>query len=96
MRYEWEEELIYGNTVPSSPQIQWCLKKVIPAKDPTATAPFSIVSGPYKQICALVRLVSERRYRVHFQSVVHMDNDKTFRSLKAAKAYAVAIITLEQ
>lgn len=91
---EWEEDYFHANTTRSSIQVSWHLKRMVPAKDPMAMAPFNIMTGPYSKSLAWVHQRGERRYHVSF--VNNFDSDKTFRSLKAAKAYAVAIVTLEQ
>lgn len=92
MSYVWEEDYFYTVTMP--PKTSWHLKKMIPGKDPRAMAPFNIMTGPYAKSIAWVHKKGERKYHVSF--VNKFDSDKTFRSLKAAKAYALAITTLEQ
>lgn len=94
MSLVWEEDYFYTSTAGGSDRtVSWHLKRMVPAKDPMARAPFSIVNGPYSKSLAWVHQQGERRYHVSF--VNNFDSDKTFGSLKAAKAYAVAIITLE-
>lgn len=88
----WEEDIdIFAHDI-SKARPSWHLKKVIPA-DPGSKPPFRLGTGPYKISCAWVTREGERKYRVRF--VLGHDNDKTFRSLKAAKAYALAIVSLE-
>lgn len=66
---------------------EWHLKKAIPQPDLQRTWKISV---------AVVRKIGDRKYHVWFVRGEHSTNDKTFRSLKAAKAYALAITTLEQ
>lgn len=98
MSYVWEEDFYATNTVPTAPKASWHLKKLIPAKDPMATAPFSLMTGPYKQTVAWVHKTGERKYEVRLLKHAYnwKGNDKTFRSLKAAKAYALAVVALDQ
>lgn len=84
MSYVWEEE--YLPQTPTAWGIEWHLKKQIPPPDRERFWKISV---------AWVRKLDERKYRVVFQTTPAFNNDnKTFRSLKAAKAYALAIITL--
>lgn len=92
MSYVWEEDFdIFAEDVPRT--LIWHLKRLV-QRNPTATPPFSLADGPYKVSLAWVTREGERTYKVRFMQ--HDNNDKTFRSLKAAMAYAVAIATLEQ
>jgi len=84
----WEEDYSYAN----ARAVSWHLKMMVPAKDPMATAPFSIVNGPYAKSLAWVTKLGDRKWDCQF---VNHDGSRTFRSLKAAKAYAVAVVTLE-
>ena len=91
MSYEWENELMpsYGG---SEWQVQHHLKKVWD-KDPLSDKFAHPLSGKWKISVAWVTKLDKRKWYVAF---VNHDGSRTFRSLKAAKAYAVAIITLEQ
>lgn len=90
MRYEWETELIpsYGS---SEWQVQHHLKKVWD-KDPMGDKFGNPLIGTWKVTVAWVIKVDKRKWYVAF---VNHDEGRTFRYLKAAKAYALAIITLE-
>jgi hypothetical protein len=95
MRLEWELDVDVFNLLPSGHgplHSAWHLKKVWD-KDPLE-GQFAIPRrGQWKVSVAWVNKVSDRKYHLRFAKG---DCDaKTFRSLKAAKAYAVAIITLE-
>lgn len=92
MNYVWEEDIdIFAKDL-SKARPSWHLKKLIPA-DPGSRPPWRLGTGPYKISCAWVTREGERKYKVRFVTMNH--NDKTFRSLKAAKAYALAIATLD-
>ena len=94
MSYVWEEDFdIFCEDVPRS--LCWHLKRLV-QRDPNAIPPFRITNGPYKVSLAWITREGERKYNVRFMRDVRTNNNKTFRSLKAAKAYALAIITLEQ
>lgn len=84
MSYVWEEELM-----PLGDGATWKvlhhLKKCLPKND---GSPFH-----YKVTVAWVTKIGNRKWDCQF--VNHNDGSRTFRSLKAAKAYAVAITTLE-
>lgn len=90
MSYVWEQEY---NHEPRriGPQrfsvIDWHLKKLLPSSGLARDVTFMIS-------VAWVRRISDRKYLVTINQ--HGNDDKTFRSLKAAKAYALAIVTLEQ
>ena len=95
MSYVWEEEWIRPGVSPVDLRdFEWHLKKVWD-KDPLAHKFANPLSGTWTVALAIVRRRGQRQWEVRFQEIVHMNNDKTFRSLKAAKAYALAIITLE-
>jgi hypothetical protein len=83
MRYVWETELMpVGN--PTTWQVEHHLKQCLPKTEGSAF--------DYKFTAAWVRKVKDRKWGCYF---VNNDESRMFRSLKAAKAYAVAIITLE-
>lgn len=84
MSYVWEEELMSNHGVPTVWQVQHHLKKCLPKND---GSPFH-----YKVTFAWVTKIADRKWDAQF---VNNNGSRTFRSLKAAKAYAVAIITLE-
>lgn len=93
MSYVWEEEYIHEPRRIAEPQrfsvMVWHLKKIIGRYEKTG--------HDLKVSVAHIYRLDERKYRVVFQTTPAFNNDnKTFRSLKAAKAYALAIITLEQ
>lgn len=95
MSYVWEEELMQANSgTPTVCQVQHHLKKVW-NKDPLlySNAPVTL-HGTWKVSVAWVTKEGDRKWRIRFAKPE--PNDKTFRSLKAAKAYALAIVTLEQ
>ena len=95
MRYEWEEELmpLYQFGGGTEWKVQHHLKKVWD-KDPLSDKFFAHpLSGKWKVTVAWVTKVDKRKWDCQF---VNHDGNRTFRSLKAAKAYALAIITLEQ
>jgi hypothetical protein len=83
MSYVWEEELMPIGNRPIW-KIQHHLKKCLPKND---GSPFK-----YKVTVAWVTKIADRKWDAQF---VNHNGSRTFRSLKAAKAYAVAIITLE-
>lgn len=92
MSYVWEEEYIHEPRRIAEPQrfsvIEWHLKHVVGRHERTG--------HDLKVSVAYIRRLDERKYRVVFQMTPAFTNDnKTFRSLKAAKAYAVAIVTLD-
>lgn len=94
MSLVWEEDYFYTSTQTTDRAVSWHLKRMVPAKDPMVMTPYNIMTGPYSKSLAWVHQRGERLYHVSF--VNNFDSDKTFRSLKAAKAYAVAVVTLEQ
>jgi hypothetical protein len=94
MRLEWEEELMPEKYLPND-QVEWKVQhhlKKVWDKDPLEKKFGNPLRGQWKVSVAWVNKVSDHKYHLRFAKG---DNDKTFRSLKAAKAYAVAIITLE-
>lgn len=92
MRLEWEEELMQANSgVPTVWQVQHHLKKVWD-KDPLEGQFAVPLRGVWKVTVAWVTKIGDHKWRCQF---VNHDGSRTFRSLKAAKAYAVAIVTLE-
>jgi hypothetical protein len=87
MSYVWETELFPARYLPNDQvdwALQWHLKKCLPKTEGSA---FN-----YKISVAWVTKIGERKWDAQF---VNNNGSRTFRSLKAAKAYAVAIITLE-
>jgi hypothetical protein len=91
MRLEWEEELMSNHGVPTVWKVQHHLKKVWD-KDPLEKQFDIPLRGQWKVTVAWVTKIGDRKWAIHF---VNNNESRTFRSLKAAKAYAVAIITLE-
>ena len=94
MSYVWELDVDFFQ-LPSADHpldTAWHLKKVWD-KDPLAHKFASPLRGTWKVSVAWVNKEGDRKWRVRF--IKNDPNDKTFRSLKAAKAYAVAISTLE-
>jgi monoamine oxidase len=88
MNYVWEEELMPDKYLPND-QVEWKIqhhfKKCLPK---TYGSAFD-----YKFSVAWVTNRGDRKWYCQF--VNNNDESRTFRSLKAAKAYVVAIITLE-
>jgi hypothetical protein len=96
MRLEWETELLpskYDADDNFVWRVEHHLKKVWD-KDPLEDKFAHPLRGVWKISVAWVRKIGDRKWLCQF--VNHNDEGRTFRSLKAAKAYAVAIITLEQ
>jgi hypothetical protein len=91
MSYVWEEELMSNNGVPTVWRIQHHLKKVWD-KDPLEDKFAHPLRGQWKVTMAWVTKIGDRKWDCQF---VNNNGSRTFRSLKAAKAYAVAITTLE-
>lgn len=88
MSYVWETELIPSNC---DWRVEHHLKKVW-HKD-KLEGKFDVpLRGTWKVTVAWVTKIGNRKWDCQF---VNHDGSRTFRSLKAAKAYAVAIITLE-
>jgi hypothetical protein len=83
MTYVWETELMPSGK-PTVWKVEHHLKKCLPK---TEGSLFN-----YKVSAAYVIKIGDRKWDCQF---VNHNGSRTFRSLKAAKAYAVAIITLE-
>lgn len=94
MRYEWETEL-QPSKYDADDNLVWRaehhLKKVWD-KDPLERQFANPLRGVWKVTVAWVTKIGDRKWDCQF---VNHNGSRTFRSLKAAKAYAVAIITLE-
>lgn len=97
MNLAWEEEHIFINmATPTDPGVstEWHLKKVIPRPDSPR---------PYKISVAWIARQGKRKWTAR---VLNPDQnfivqhepffDMTFRSLKSAKAWCLAVYTLEQ
>jgi hypothetical protein len=93
MSYVWEEDIDIFAKDPMSMRPSWHLKKVIP-QEPGEKPPWRLGTGPMKVSVAWVTREGERKFSVRFVLSGSDDYDKTFRSLKAAKAYALAIVSL--
>jgi hypothetical protein len=94
MRYEWETELQPGS-YNADDTLQWRVQhhlKRVWDKDPMGDKFDVTLQGHWKVTVAWVTKIGDRKWDCQF---VNHDGSRTFRSLKAAKAYAVAIITLE-
>ena len=91
MTYVWETEYLPQTTRGGEWKEQWHLKKVWD-KDPLEKQFDVPLRGTWKVSVAWVTKISERKWDAQF---VNHNGNRTFRSLKAAKAYALAIITLE-
>ena len=94
MNYVWELD-VDVHSLPSGhgPLLTaWHLKKVWD-RDPLAHKFASPLRGQWKVSVAWVTKIGDRKWDCQ---LVNHDGSRTFRSLKAAKAYALAIITLEQ
>lgn len=85
MNYVWETELSSNYGVPTVWMVEHHFKKCLPK---TYGSAFD-----YKFTVAWVAKTGDRKWYCQF--VNNNDESRTFRSLKAAKAYVVAIITLE-
>ena len=95
MSYVWETELLpskYDTDDNLVWRIEHHLKKVWD-KDPLEKQFAIPLRGVWKVTVAWVTKIGDRKWDCQF---VNHNGSRTFRSLKAAKAYAVAIITLEQ
>jgi hypothetical protein len=87
MTYVWETELMPEKYLPND-QVEWKVEHHLKACLPkTEGSAFD-----YKITAAYVIKIGDRKWDCH---LVNNDESRTFHSLKAAKAYAVAIITLE-
>jgi hypothetical protein len=95
MSYVWELDVdVFQSPSAERPlDTAWHLKKVWD-RDPLAHKFANPLRGQWKVSVAWVNKEGDRKWRARFIKNDPND-DKTFRSLKAAKAYAVAIITLE-
>jgi hypothetical protein len=94
MRLEWETELApskYDADDTLRWKVQHHLKKVWD-KDPMGDKFGNPLIGKWKVTVVWVTKIGDRKWDCQF---VNHNGSRTFRSLKAAKAYAVAIITLE-
>jgi hypothetical protein len=95
MRLEWETEL-QPSKYDADDNLVWRVEhhlKKVWDKDPLEDKFVHPLRGKWKVSVAWVRKIGDRKWLCQF--VNHNDEGRTFRSLKAAKAYAVAIITLE-
>jgi hypothetical protein len=93
MSYEWETELApsgYNADDTLRWKVQHHLKKVWD-EDPFHNDLTRPLLGTWKASVAWVTKIGDRKWKC---SLINNES-RTFRSLKAAKAYAVAIITLE-
>jgi hypothetical protein len=90
--YVWEEDIDIFVSDVSKARPTWHLKQVIPETLDQAP-PWRLGMGRYKVSHAWVSREGERKYEVRFVRT-HFEYNKTFRSLKAAKAYALAIVSL--
>jgi hypothetical protein len=95
MTYVWETEL-QPSKYDADDNLVWRVEhhlKKVWDKDPVFKDKFgNPLRGVWKISVAWVRKIGDRKWHCQF---VNNDESRTFRSLKAAKAYAVAIITLE-
>lgn len=94
MSYVWEEEL-QPSKYDADDNLVWRVEhhlKRVWDKDPLADKFAHPLSGTWKVSVAWVRKIGDRKWDCQF---VNHDGGRTFRSLKAAKAYALAIVTLE-
>lgn len=93
----WEEDIDVFKPNPGPLDVTWHLKRVVP-KDPLASQFEVSMAGVWKVSVAWVHRLGDRKYSVQIWNDNRMrviEEGRTFRSLKAAKAYAAAIITLE-
>jgi hypothetical protein len=91
MTYEWELDVDIHSPSGHGPlSSAWHLKRVWD-KDPLEKQFANPLRGKWKVSVAWVRKVKDRKWECQTIN----NGSRTFRSLKAAKAYAVAIITLE-
>lgn len=88
MSYVWEEEYYEPPRRIGKPQqfsiVQWHLKRVFKASHSNHDLKYSIAW-----------ITREAEHKYHLRIAKDVNNDKTFRSLKAAKAYATAVVTLD-
>jgi hypothetical protein len=95
MRLEWGTEL-QPSKYDADDNLVWRVEhhlKKVWDKDPMGDKFGNPLIGKWKVTVAWATKIGDRKWRCQF--VNHNDEGRTFRSLKAAKAYAVAIITLE-
>jgi hypothetical protein len=95
MRLEWETEL-QPSKYDADDNLVWRVEhhlKRVWDKDKLEGKFHVPLHGTWKITVAWVRKIGDRKWQCQF--VNRNDESRTFRSLKAAKAYAVAIITLE-
>lgn len=93
----WEEDIDVFKPNPGPLDVIWHLKRVS-QRDPLEKKFQKTLSGTWKVSLAWVHRLSDRKYCVrtwHDNRMRVIEEGRTFRSLKQAKAYAVAIITLE-
>jgi len=93
----WEEDINVFKPNPGPLDVIWHLKRAVP-KDPLKDKFQTTLDGTWKVSVAWVHRLGDRKYSVQIWNDNRMrviEEGRTFRSLKAAKAYAVAIITLE-
>lgn len=85
MTYVWEEEYLPRSATAWA--MEWHLKHIVGKSKWNHDLKISV---------AYIRKLGDRKYRVVFQTnPAFITDNKTLRSLKAAKAYALAIITLD-
>lgn len=78
----WEEDIDVFRFPGADARVTWHLKKRIQPMD-----------RMYRVSLAWITREGDRKYTVRLLD--HTNYNKTFRSLKAAKAYAVAIVSLD-
>jgi hypothetical protein len=94
MSYEWETEL-QPSKYDADDNLVWRVEhhlKKVWDKDPMGKKIAIPLRGTWKVTVAWVVKIGDRKWRCRF---VNHNESRTFRSLKAAKAYAAAIITLD-
>ena len=94
----WEQDVDVFKPNPGPLDVSWHLKRVS-QQDPLKDKFQTTLSGAWKVSVAWVHRISERKYTVQIWSDSRMrvtESTRQFRSLKQAKAYALAIVTLEQ
>ena len=92
MSYIWELDIDIHNPNGCGPlSSAWHLREVWD-KDPLEKQFANPLRGTWKFSVAWVTKIGDRKWDCQF---VDHDGSRTFRSLKAAKAYAVAIVTLD-
>jgi len=83
MSYVWEQEYLPRSA--TAWDFEWHLKKIVGKNDKNRDLKIS---------AAYIYKLGDRKYEAAFPHG-QRHNDKTFRSLKAAKAYALAIVVLD-